>query len=187
MGDIWCQKWIRRFTFQKCMGVVRKSWQPCCLPILKCIYKKVAVSTLSKDLCLSYHIAWRILRGLVAPRHWHKDNAFWTLLLNYRQVRRIKRPTWIEVLVHILMYLWNKSMEFNDFWNAYISVNFLSSCTLFDSNLWHIHEGDFYMALYFSNTKKPHLYWFWWDKNICQKLIKYFLYYNTTIKHLKGR
>ena len=38
-------------------------------------------------------------------------------------------------LLHILVYLRNKSMEYSDFWNTYQTINYILFDTLFDFTL----------------------------------------------------
>ena len=103
---------------------VKKSLQPSLVSSHGCIYTKVAVSTSSINLCVSYHVTWTALHAWL---HYHisiKTMHFGHCLYT-REMRCINRPTWIWVMLNISIYLQNKTMEYSDFWKMYKSINSL--------------------------------------------------------------
>ena len=103
-------------------GAVKKSWQPCCFSSHVCIYTKMAVSASNMNLSLSYHLIWTVLHAWLHCSISIKTMHFVHCRKN-REARFKKGSTWIGVLLHILMYLRNKSMEYSYFWNTVLSIN----------------------------------------------------------------
>ena len=121
--------------YTRVRGRVNNSLQPSLFSSHGCIYTKVAVSTSSMNLCLSCHVTWTVLHAWLYYGIGIKTIHFGHCLWN-REVRCINCPTWFGVLLHILLYLQNKSMECGDFWNTYKSINSLLYDTLFNSYSW---------------------------------------------------
>ena len=70
------------------------------------------------NLCLSCHVTWTVLHAWlhygISIKTMHFVHCLWN-----RKVRWINFPIWIRVLLQILLYLQNKSMEYGDFWNTW--------------------------------------------------------------------
>ena len=130
--------WHNDFKFNpsKRTRRVKKSLQSSYFFLHGCIYTKVAASTSNMNLCLSCHVTWTVLHTRL-----HYGISILRQCILFTACKIEKWGAWIVqpglgLLLHILLHLQNKSMEYGNFWNAYKPINFLLCGTLFDSYFW---------------------------------------------------
>ena len=145
--------WVRNVPRMGCVVILEKSHSSHCfvdqsvlVPVVCGEYYNLILIRHALDLLQSYFrrklmvvtISWwnNIIdnialypekKALYKCRNYHYNyhhyyHCEW-MFLNV-SVRRIYHPTWIGVLLHILIYFRNENMEYSDFWNTYKAINF---------------------------------------------------------------